>query len=100
MKYPVRRTRRQKSEISNVVIMSQDNTRIRSGNGLLRGQQRHSLMNGLQIFRQQVRVSPCHLQSRMTEHFLEMEHAAAFPQIINCESVPKCVERSFRRGNI
>jgi len=45
--------------------MSEDNTRIRCGNGLrlrLRGQQRHSLMDGLQIVREQVRVSPRHLE--------------------------------------
>ena len=63
--------------------------------GTLRGQQRNLLMYRLQIFCHQVRVSPRHLKTRMPEHFLEVEHRAAFAEVVDCESVPECVQSSL-----
>src|SRR5436190_10404090 len=62
-------------------------------------QQRQSLMDRLQVLRQKICVSAGHFQRAVSEHLLEMEHAPTFPQIVNGEGVPKCVESSLRRGD-
>ena len=72
--------------------MSDDNTAFGLGTGCetlrLSGQQRHSLMDGLQIFSQQVRVSAGHFQRAMPEYLLQVKHRAAFAQIVKRECVP------------
>ena len=48
-------------------------------------------MNGLQVLRHQVCVSPSHFQRGMPEHFLQVKHAPATAQIVIGERVPKSV---------
>ena len=63
----------------------------------LRRQQRHSLMDRLQIFRQQVRVPAGHFQRAMPEYLLQVKHRAAFSQIVKRECVTHRVQGSSWR---
>jgi hypothetical protein len=55
-------------------------------------------MHGLKVRRHKVGITAGHLQRGMPEHLLEMEHAAATPEIVHGECMPECVKRAAWRG--
>ena len=54
-------------------------------------------MNGLQILRHQVCISPRHLKCRVSKHLLEMKDAPALAEIVDRKSVTHRMNRPSRR---
>ncbi len=54
-------------------------------------------MHGLEVRRHKVRVPPRHLKRAVAQDLLEMEHAAAAPQIEHRKRMTETVERSCGR---
>jgi hypothetical protein len=54
-------------------------------------QQRQPIVDGLQILRLKIHVSPCHLQGGMAQHALQPENVSAIANVIDRETMPEGV---------